>query len=105
MFAFKIDVRDFQDEASWSLLKQALNVDSIHELEDTAYILINEERMKLPQPNEGTDPSISSKFIQNVIQVSDIDELYDLLDLHRGEAHKYAFMYKAANAEPKSFSL
>ena len=48
MFPFKIDVRDYQDEASWSLLRQALNIDSVHELEDTSYILINEERMKLP---------------------------------------------------------
>ena len=105
MFPFKIDVKDYKDEASWPLLRQALNIDSVHELEDTSYILINEERMKLPQPRDGADPAISSKFIQNVIQVSDIDELYDLLDLHKGEAHKYAFMYKTANSEPKSFSL
>ena len=31
--------------------------------------------------------------------------MYDLLDLHKGEAHKYAFMYKTASSEPKSFSL
>ena len=86
------------------MLKTALNIDSVHELEDTEYILINDERMKLPQPREMADPSISSKFIENVIQVGDIDDLYDLFDLHRGESHKYVCMYKPAS-EPKDFSL
>ena len=48
LFAYKIDARDFKDEASWPLLKEALNIESGHELKDTGYILVNGDRMKLP---------------------------------------------------------
>ena len=48
LFPFKIDARDFKDEASWALLREALNVDSSNEMLDTGYILINEDKMKLP---------------------------------------------------------
>ena len=63
--------------------------------------------MKLPQPRNMADPSISSKFIENVVQVGDLDDLYDLFDLHRGEAYKYVCMYKPLTvaSKPKDFSL
>lgn len=106
MFPFKINVRDFEDEATWPLLRQALNVESAHELADTSYVLVNEDKMKLPQSSDGADVAISSKFIQNVLQVGgSLDELYDLFDLHKGEAHKFVCMLKDPRAEPKDFSL
>ena len=67
MFPFKVDVRDFKDETSWSLLREALNIDSYNEMLDTGYVLINEDRMKLPQPRERADPSISFKFLENPV--------------------------------------
>ena len=82
-----------------------MNVDSVHELAETGYILINEERMKLPMPKERPDPALGSKFIQSVIQVSSVDELYDLFDLHKDEPHKFVCMLKSPNSEPKDFSL
>ena len=48
LFPYKIDARDFKDEETWSVLRSSLNVESVHELGETSYILINEDRMKLP---------------------------------------------------------
>ena len=48
LFPYKIDVREFKEESSWSVLREALNIESVHELTDTGYILINEDKMKLP---------------------------------------------------------
>ena len=48
LFPFKIDINDFRDEASWSVLREALNIESIHELQETSYVLINANKMKLP---------------------------------------------------------
>lgn len=48
MFPYKIDVRDFKDEETWKVLREALNVESVHELTETDYILVNEDKMKMP---------------------------------------------------------
>lgn len=61
--------------------------------------------MKLPQPRDSADPSFSFKFIENPIDIDNIDDLYDLFDLHRNEPHKYICMVKNIQSEPKDFSL
>lgn len=49
IFAYKIDAQEFiKDEENVGLLREALNIESGHELMETSYILINEEKMKLP---------------------------------------------------------
>lgn len=80
-------------------------MESVHELNDTAYVLVNEDKMKMPQPRDTADPSISFKFIENPIQIDSIDDLYDLFDVHRGESHKYVCMVKDKGSAPKDFSL
>ena len=105
LFAYKIDARDFNEESSWNVLKSALNVESVNELMQTSYILINEDRMKLPQPKEDADPAISFKFLENPLKVDNLDDLYDLLDLHKNEPHKYVCMLKNSQSEPRDFTL
>ena len=41
LYAYKIDARDFKDEATWGKLREQLNVESVHELSETGYVLIN----------------------------------------------------------------
>ena len=49
LYPYKIDVRDFKNKEDLNpILRQALNIDNATELNDTAYILINEDGMKLP---------------------------------------------------------
>ena len=67
LYPKKIDVRDFKDESSWEVLRTALNIESVHELSDTDYILVNEDQVKLPQPKGQADPAISFKFIENPV--------------------------------------
>ena len=111
IFAYKIDARDFaasqdgEGDDDWKVLREALNVETGHELMETGYILINEDKMKLPQPRENADPAISFKFLENPIQVDDMDSLYDLFDLRKDEPHKYICILKNAKSEPKNFTL
>lgn len=105
IFAYKIDAKQFQDEADWGLLKEALNVDDGNELMETRYILINEDKMKMPLAKASADPSISFKFLQNPEKISNIDDLYELFELHRNEPHKFVCMVKRAKSEPKNFTL
>ena len=49
IFAYKIDAREFmKNDEHWGLLREALNIESGHELMETSYILVNEDKMKLP---------------------------------------------------------
>ena len=105
LYAYKIDARDFKDEATWGKLREQLNVESVHELSETGYVLINQDGMKLPQARGNADPAISFKFIENPIAVNDLDDMYDLFDLHKNEPHKYICMLKNTGSEPKNFTL
>jgi len=71
-----------------------LHVDSVDELKETAYILVNEDGLRLPQPAEGGDVGVSEMFLRNPTQISNIDELYDLFDLNRGNSTKYILCMK-----------
>ena len=63
LFVYHIDPSDFENDAE--LVRTQLNADSIEELQETAYILVNEDRLKLAQLRGQADPAISFKFLQN----------------------------------------
>ena len=65
------------------VIRSKLNIDSIEELRETAYILVNEDKLKLVQLRNEVDVAISYKFLQNPLQVDKIDDLYDLLDVNK----------------------
>jgi hypothetical protein len=48
-----------------SFLKSQFNIDSLEELLETGYIIVNEDGIRLPQPAEESDISIALRFIQN----------------------------------------
>lgn len=62
----RIDPTDFLENEDE--LKK-INVESVKALEETAYILVNEDGLKLPFLRESADPGIASKFLQNVTRI------------------------------------
>jgi len=46
-----------------------INVESVKALEETAYILVNEDGLKLPFQRDSADPGIAFKFLQNVPRI------------------------------------
>jgi len=55
---------------------------------------VNEDGLRLPQPVENGDVGVSEMFFRNPTQISNIDELYDLFDLNRGNPTKYILCMK-----------
>jgi hypothetical protein len=66
-----------------------LHVDSVEELKETGYILVNEDGLKLPQPLEDADFSVSEMFLRNPTQITNMDELYDLFEMNKENPTKY----------------
>ena len=56
---------------------------------------------------DGADPTISFKFIQNPVEISTEDELYDLFDLYKDSPHKYFIMArdKSKTTNPIDFPV
>ena len=75
---------------------RALNIGSSDELQETGYILINEDGLKLPQPIVG-DIGIAELFLRNPVQVTSIDDLFDLLEINQGNPTKYCLALKEQN--------
>ena len=103
LYAYCIDPADYENEAE--LLRTQLNIESTEELHETAYILVNEDTLKLAQQRNHADPAISFKFLQNPLQVNSIDDLYDLLDINKELPVKYFMMMKDEGVRPKDFTL
>ena len=70
-------------------LQKHFHIENREELKQTAYILINEDQLKLPQSIEGVDSSVSEQFIINPAIVTNMDDLYDLFEANKGAPTKY----------------
>ena len=93
LFVFKIDPKEFKEHSD--ALKTIFNMESADELAEMSYILINEDGIKLPQGRDGTaDPAISFKFLQNPVQIHDVDDLYEIFELNKDTPHKYFIMVR-----------
>jgi len=86
LYLYKLHPSDFTSSEG---LKEALNIEAREELENTEYILINEDGLRLPMSQGEADAAIAFKFMQNPSQVNNIDDLYELLDLGKGLPIKY----------------
>ncbi len=67
------------------------------ELADTSYVLVNEDSLRLPQPINSGDSSISLRFIQNPAQVASLDDLYDMLEVNKSSPTKYIMIKKGSD--------
>jgi len=85
---YKLDPRDFKLDVG--LLKK-LNIDSIDTLEDTEYILVNEDGLKLPFSSNEVDSAIAFKFILNPTKIHTTEDLFDFLHLSKDLPVKYIF--------------
>ena len=103
LYVYQIDPEDYVNDLD--VVREKLNIGSIEELQETAYILVNEDRLKLTQLRSQADPAISYKFLQNPHQIHSIDDLYDLLDANKDLPVKYFMMKKQHKAVPKDFTL
>lgn len=72
LFLMKIDPKNFQNESAQSLLK-VLHIDSLEQLLQTEYILVNEDGIKLPFESDEADAAIAFKFLQNPLKIESID--------------------------------
>lgn len=102
MFPYIIRTSDFKSEEGLKALKETFNIDSIEELNDIFYIVVNEDKMKLPigGRKEGlvnVSSSIPLKFVTNPIRIEDNEQLFELLDLNRGSPSKYFFILNQNN--------
>ena len=99
LFPYKINAQDFKDPKYKKLLKDMFNIDSYEELNDIFYIIVNEDKMKLPvggrlsgQGVAAVSSQIPIKFVTNPLRIGTEDELFDLLDANRGQPIKYFFI-------------
>ena len=84
---------------------KVLGIQSLDELNETEYVIVNEDTLKLTQSKSEADISYVLKFIQNPIRIENEDELYDLLELNKGLPTKYFFIFNAQKGKPKDFSI
>lgn len=102
MFPYIIRTSDFKSEEGLKALKETFNIDSIEELNDIFYIVVNEDKMKLPIGGRkdglvNVSSSIPLKFVTNPIRIEDNEQLFELLDLNRGSPSKYFFILNQNN--------
>lgn len=93
LYLYKIDPATL-DKDDLQNLKTHFHIDNLEELSQTGYILINEDGLRLPQPAEDADSSVSEMFLRNPVQISNLDELYDLLEMNAKNPTKYIFIQK-----------
>ena len=61
LYVYQIDPADYENDMD--VIRGQFNIDSIEELQETAYILVNEDKLKLTQLRSQADPAISYKFL------------------------------------------
>jgi hypothetical protein len=68
-------------------MKDVFNIDSYEELSDINYIIVNQDKLKLPVggklSGEEVSANIPIKFITNPDRVNTEDELFDILDANK----------------------
>lgn len=101
MFAYKLYAKDFKGADNIELLKNVFNVDSYEQLNNTFYILVNQERSKLPiggrLSNEHPPSSVPCKFVTNPLKAQTEDDIFDLLDANKHQPIKYFIIYNPNN--------
>lgn len=90
LFVLVIDPEDFTAQADQECLRN-LHIDSKADLEETSYILVNEDGLKLPFQEGDADTAIGLKFLDNPIKVHTLDDLYEVLHLSKDLPVKYIF--------------
>ena len=88
---------DFNSDEGVKILKETFNIDSVEELNDIFYIVVNEDKMKLPiggrsDGSINVSSSIPLKFVTNPTRIEDEEQLFEILDLNRGSPSKYFFV-------------
>ena len=53
--------------------------------------------MPVPRHSDDQNGAIAFKFVMNPGKVSDLDELYDALDVNKGSNVKYVLIYNPRN--------
>lgn len=102
MFPYILNVGDFNSPEGAKALKDVFNIESIEEFKDIFYIVVNEDKMKLPIGGKSdgqvdVSSSIPLKFVTNPLQIKDEEQLFELLDLNRGSPSKYFFILNQNN--------
>ena len=93
--------------ASKVLLKQ-FQIGGLSDFREISYIIVNENRIKFPvyKNAEAVDHSIAYKFVMNPVRINDLDELYDALDVNKGQNIKYLIMINTGDVRnPSDMSL
>jgi hypothetical protein len=72
---------------------KAINVESLQALRETAYILVNEDGLKLPFLDSELDMGIAAKFLTNPTKIETIDDLYEFLHLNKSLPVKYLLTF------------
>ena len=102
-----IRATDFKNEPE--ILKTVFNIDSYEELNDLFYIAVNQDRMKLPIGGRFGEDQISSaipiKFCVNPIKIGTEDDLFELLEINKGQPTKYFLILNEGRSNPKDMSL
>lgn len=62
LFAYKLKASDFRSSEALKSLKQTFNIDSYEELNDLHYIVVNEEKMKMPVGGRSSGQTVSSSI-------------------------------------------
>ena len=101
LFAYKINAVDFKGKENIEVLQKVFNISSYQELNDTYYIAVNQDKLKLPVggrlSGDMVSSSIAVKFITNPLKVNNEDELFDIFDSNRSQPIKYFAMLNTTN--------
>jgi hypothetical protein len=83
LYLMQMDPKSFDAES--------LRVLNLESTEDLAYVVVNEDGLKLPFNKDELDMGIVAKFLANPTKIDTIDDLYDFLHLNKGLPVKYIF--------------
>ena len=100
LFAFKLNYQQIlETEEGLQALGQVFGIHGKEEWDTISHIVVNEDGLKMPVPRHSDDQNgaIAFKFVMNPAKVSDLDELYDALDVNKGSNVKYVLIYNPRN--------
>ena len=107
VFPYLIRASEFKNQED--TLKSVFNIDSLQELNDLYYIVVNQDRMKLPvggrEGNEQISSAIPIKFCVNPMKIATEDDLFELFEINKGQPTKYFVVVNEGFKNPKEMNL
>lgn len=94
LFAYRLRINDFVNDGQvHPALIKTFNLATLEEWDDVSHIVVNEDGLKLPITKaESNESAIAFKFVMNPAKVDNLDDIYDALEVNKGNNVKYVII-------------